>query len=80
LAAKSSSLRFSRRWTPFTTSAIWCTGSEISLSGLGATSTGQLLDPGGSLRERYKKLCGSTSMSSLMLLLRLGAAASHSRR
>src|SRR5260370_42560720 len=41
-ATISSSLRFSRRCTPFTTSATWCTGSESCGSGLGATSTGQL--------------------------------------
>src|ERR1700730_10520001 len=45
LLRSSSSLRFSRRCTPFTTSAIWWTGSEISGSGLGATSTGQLSEP-----------------------------------
>ncbi len=44
-AASSSSLRFSSRWTPFTTSAIWWTGSESCVSGLGATSTGQLSAP-----------------------------------
>src|SRR3989449_1199011 len=35
----------SSRWMPFTTSMIWWTGSEISLSGFGATSTGQLSEP-----------------------------------
>src|SRR5207245_3229098 len=44
-AASSSSFRFSRMWMPFTTRRIWCTGELRSLSGLGATSTGQLSEP-----------------------------------
>src|SRR3977135_220108 len=42
-------------WMPFTTRKIWCTGRLRSLSGFGATSTGQLSEPtrGGSCFARH---------------------------